>query len=95
MEKYTYEVWVLGYDVNDEPTDIEVYLGAFKTAGEAVAHAKKFYDLGCAHGLGKVVENLDEGDYLQVRVEQCVDNEEDGTECIDVLIDVLYEAELR
>lgn len=91
MEKYTYEVWALGYDADDEPNDIEVYLGEFKTEREAVAHAEKFYDLECVYGKGKVDENLDEGDYLQVRVEQCVDNGEDGTECIDVL----YEAELR
>lgn len=91
MENYKYVVCALGYDADNEPTDIEVFLGEFETMREAVAHAEKFYDLECIYGIGKVDENLDEGDYLQIRVEQCVDNGEDGIECIDVL----YEAELH
>lgn len=93
-EKYTYEVWALGYDAEDEPTDVDIHLGEFCNPGDAIAHAQKFYDVECITGkpddpdYSPIVDFYpEEGHYLEVRVEQVVvcENPEDGTECVDVL----------
>ena len=78
MERtYNYEIWALSYDANQEATDLSKFLGLLPTAEEAVNHAKKFYDLECIFGKDRVSEALYEGEFMEVRVEKCYDNEED------------------
>lgn len=93
MEKnFDYEIWALGYNANQEATDMTVFLGMATTPEEAVEHAKKFYDLECIFGKGMVSEELEEGDYMEVRVEKCYDNDEDDEVTCD---DVIYCARLN
>jgi hypothetical protein len=75
-KNFEYEIWALGYDANQEATDQTVFLGMAITPEEAVSHAKKFYDLECIFG-DMVSEELYEGEFMEVRVEKCYDNEED------------------
>ena len=100
-EKYTYEVWALGYDPLEEPTDAEVFLGDFETPDKAIEFAKKFETIEdvLAHAKENYESiydfNPDEGDYFEIRVEKCIefepeddlDPEEGYTECIDILYD--------
>jgi len=82
---FNYEIWALGYDANQEATDQTVFLGTAMTPEEAIAHAKKFYDLECIFG-DMVSEELYEGEYMEVRVEKCFDNEEDDeVSCEDLI----------
>ena len=78
MEKnFEYEIWALGYNADQEATDQTVFLGIAMTAEEAVNHAKKFYDLECIFGKGMVSEELYEGEFMEVRVEKCIENEDE------------------
>jgi hypothetical protein len=78
MERtYNYEIWALGYDANQEATDQTRFLGMLPTAEEAVNHAKKFYDLECIFGKDMVSEELYEGEFMEVRVEKCYEDEDE------------------
>jgi hypothetical protein len=78
MERtYNYEIWALSYNADQEATDISKFLGMLPTAVEAVNHAKKFYDLECIFGKGMVSEELYEGEYMEVRVEKCYEDEDE------------------
>ncbi len=94
----TYEVWALGYNDEDEPTDTEVLAMEFTDPAAAVAYAKKL-----------TVEDLDEIGYeyldkstmyFSVEVETVVDDPDDeGTMNIgtiyqrDLWIDDEYDAD--
>ena len=105
-EKNIYEVWALGYDKEGQPTDIELFLGTFDNPSEAIEHAKKFYDLECITGKPDHPDFedlcLEDGAYLEVRVEKCIehgepeeefDPEEGWTECFDILYEATLYAE--
>lgn len=38
----TYEVWALGYDIDEEPTDCEYFIGTFTDPDEAIKQAEAF-----------------------------------------------------
>lgn len=85
-KNFEYEIWALGYNANQEAIDQAVFLGTAITPEEAVAHAKKFYDLECIFGKDMVSEALYEGEFMEVRVEKCYDNEEDDeVSCEDTI----------
>jgi hypothetical protein len=87
MEKnFNYEIWALGYNADQEATDQTRFLGMLPTAEEAVNHAKKFYDLECIFGKDMVSEELYEGEFMEVRVEKCYDNEEDDEVSCDEVV---------
>lgn len=99
MNNYTYEVWALGYTVAGDATDAEIFVEDFETPGPALALVRSINTLEelLAHtgDSGKEIYgyNPDQGDYLELKVEQCIevepeddlDPEEGYTECIDVL----------
>ena len=100
MEQYKYIVCALGYDADDEATDTEIFIEDFGTAEKAIEYAKKIKSISDIEEL--IFENihLDEGEYLEIRVEKCIEHEaEDETdpeegydECIDVLWeDAIYQ----
>lgn len=92
MEKtYNYEIWALSYNANQEATDIAKFLGMFPMAEDAVNHAKKFYDLECIFGIGMVSEELYEGEYMEVRVEKCYEDEDEITCEESVYVVKLYQ----
>lgn len=93
MSKPVYEVWGLGYNSEGFAIDADVLLGSgFSTPEPAIEHAKKFYDLECVFGKGKVSEALNEGDYMVIRVEQCLVNKTE-TICEEVIYEnTLYQA---
>jgi hypothetical protein len=89
MEKnFNYEIWALGYNADQEATDQAVFLGMAISPEEAVEHAKKFYDLECIFGK-MVSEELYEGEFMEVRVEKCYDNEEDDEVSCDEVVYVV------
>ena len=105
---YIYEVWALGYDADDEATDTEIYLGEFGTSEKAIEHAKKFYDIECFTGKPDHPDYedlyLEEGEYLVVKVEKCVefepeddlDPEEGYTECVEILYEkTIYQGDVE
>ncbi len=88
-----YEIWVLGYDADGEPTDFDKDLGEFKDPQDAIEHAKKFKDATYVLSADELYYLREEGtDYLELRVEACFEDEdEDGeffTECEDVIYEV-------
>ena len=88
-----YEIWVLGYDADGEPTDFDKDLGEFKDSADAIEHAKKFKDATYVLSADELYYLREEGtDYLELRVEACFEDEdEDGeffTECEDVIYEV-------
>lgn len=89
-----YEIWVLGYDADGEPTDFDKDLGEFKEPNDAVEHAKKFKDASYVLSADEMYYLREEGnDYLELRVEACFeDKDEDGepfTECEDVIYETV------
>ena len=77
MKELNYEIWAVGYDgTNNEVVDLAVFLGMATTSEEAIAHAKKFYDLGCIFG-DKVSEELYEGEYVKVTIDKRIEVEGD------------------
>lgn len=89
-----YEIWVLGYDADGEPTDFDKDLGEFKEPNDAVEHAKKFKDASYVLTADEMYYLREEGnDYLELRVEACFEDEdEDGepfTECEDVIYETV------
>lgn len=93
MEKnFDYEIWALGYNADETANDQSVFLGMATSPEEAVEHAKKFYDLECIFGKDMVSEELYEGEFMEVRVEKCYDNEDDEVSCDEVVYAVrLYQ----
>ena len=88
-----YEIWVLGYDADGEPTDFDKDLGEFTDPQDAIEHAKKFKDATYVLSADELYYLREEGtDYLELRVEACFEDEdEDGeffTECEDVIYEV-------
>lgn len=81
---FNYEIWAIGYNEKQEAIDTAVFLGMLSTAKEAVNHAKKFYDLECIFGKDMVAEELYEGEYMEVRVEKCYEDEDEVT-CEDTV----------
>lgn len=89
-----YEVWALGYDENDEPTDDEVLVGEFTDPDEAIKLAKKItIEQVKELGFGEPDANTT---YFSIEVETVVvdpDDKEGGTMNIgtiykkDLLID--------
>lgn len=104
MENYIYVVCALGYNKDGDPTDTEIFLDEFETPEPALQLVRGISTV--EELLDKADETLDtvydfhpdRGDYLTLRVEQCIeceaedetDPEEGYTECIDVL----YECDL-
>jgi hypothetical protein len=71
----TYEVWALGYNDEDEPTDTEVLVGEFANPDEAVACAEKV-TVAALDEIG--YENLDKSTaYFSIEVETVVEDAED------------------
>ena len=92
MRKHVYEVWALGYDKNDNATNASVYLGSFKDKKTALEFAQKFKSAECiSHQVGDPDYNPilnyypEEGHYLVVRVEDCVQVSGSEVSCVDVL----------
>ena len=76
----TYQVWVLGYDENENITDFEVLVNESKDAESMVDFAKKYVE-------EERYENLkfpDEVEYIEVLVETIVELE-DYTENVGTL----------
>jgi hypothetical protein len=74
----TYEVWALGYNDEDEPTDTEVLVGEFANPDEAVACAEKV-TVTALDEIG--YEKLDKSTmYFSIEVETVVaDPDDEGT----------------
>lgn len=76
----TYQVWILGYDENENITDFEVMVNGSKDAESMVEYAKKYVE-------EERYENLkfpDEVKYIEVLVETIVELE-DYTENVGTL----------
>lgn len=91
-EKHVYEVWALGYDQNNNATNVSVYLGVFQNKITALEFAQKFGTSECiSHQVGDPDYNPilnyypEEGHYLVVRVEDCVQVSSSEVCCVDVL----------
>ena len=82
MTNCTYEVWALGFDKDNMCTDIEKLLGTFDDKQEAIYCAEQYTNVSDV----KVDddEQLVEGDYLEIRVEKCIEHK-DYVECVDVV----------
>ena len=90
-----YEIWVLGYDADGEPTDFDKDLGEFKDANDAIEHAKKFKDASYVLSADEMYYLREEGtDYLELRVEACFEDEDEDGELFTECEDVIYEATL-
>ena len=75
-EVYTYEVWALSYDKQDQIRDTEVLLGSFDNPDKAVAFAKTVQ----LQDILKQVTRLDENiAYFNIEVETVVESEDEGT----------------
>lgn len=76
-----YEVWALGYDEEDKPTDAELLIGTFEDPDEAVSFAR---DTTIADVLG-LAEDEDYTNFnglahtIHVEVETVVSDKENGT----------------
>lgn len=104
MENYIYVVCALGYSKEGDPTDAEIFLEEFETAKPALEYVSKIRTVeDCLELAGETLDTVygfhpDRGDFLTLRVEQCIemepedelDPEEGYTECVDVL----YECDL-
>lgn len=104
MENYIYIVCALGYNKDGDPTDTEIFLEEFETPEPALEYAHKVGTVEeCLKLADETLDTVygfhpDRGDFLTLRVEQCIEMEaedefdpEDGyTECVDVL----YERDL-
>ena len=90
-----YEIWVLGYDADGEPTDFDLDLGEFKEPNEAIEHAKKFKDATYVLSADTLYYLREEGtDYLELRVEACFEDEDEDGELFTECEDVIYETTL-
>ena len=90
-----YEIWVLGYDADGEPTDFDKDLGEFKDPNEAIEHAKKFKDASYVLSADEMYYLREEGtDYLELRVEACFEDEDEDGELFTECEDVIYETTL-
>lgn len=90
-----YEIWVLGYDSEGEPTDFDKDLGEFKDPNEAIEHAKKFKDATYVLSADELYDLREEGtDYLELRVEACFEDEDEDGELFTECEDVIYETVL-
>lgn len=90
-----YEIWVLGYDADGEPTDFDKDLGEFKEPNEAIEHAKKFKDASYVLSADEMYYLREEGtDYLELRVEACFEDEDEDGEPFTECEDVIYETAL-
>lgn len=104
MENYKYVVCALGYDREGYPTDTEIFLEEFEIPKPAIEYAQKIRTVEeCLALAGETLDTVygfhpERGDFLTLRVEQCVEMEpEDDTdpeEGWDECIDVLYECNL-
>lgn len=90
-----YEIWVLGYDADGEPTDFDKDLGEFKDPTEAIEYAKKFKDASYVLTADEMYYLREEGtDYLELRVEACFEDEDEDGEPFTECEDVIYETAL-
>lgn len=90
-----YEIWVLGYDADGEPTDFDKDLGEFKEPNEAIEHAKKFKDASYVLSADEMYYLREEGtDYLELRIEACFEDEDEDGEPFTECEDVIYETAL-
>ena len=90
-----YEIWVLGYDADGEPTDFDKDLGEFKEPNDAIEHAKKFKDASYVLSADEMYYLREEGtDYLELRVEACFEDEDEDGEPFTECEDVIYETAL-
>ena len=90
-----YEIWVLGYDSEGEPTDFDMDLGEFKDPQDAIEHARKFKDATYVLSADELYDLREEGtDYLELRVEACFEDEDEDGEFFTECEDVIYEATL-
>ena len=70
MRDVKYLVWALGFDKDNFCTDLEIFLGAFGTAEEAIHHAEQFTTVKAIIEFSEYnPEILETGDYFEVRVE--------------------------
>ena len=90
-----YEIWVLGYDKDGEPTDFDKDLSEFKDPNEAIEQARKFKDVTYILSADELYDLREEGtDYLELRVEACFEDEDEDGEFFTECEDVIYEATL-
>lgn len=104
MENYKYVVCALGYNVDGDPTDTEIFLEEFEIPKPAIEYAQKIRTVEeCLALAGETLDTVygfhpERGDFLTLRVEQCVEmepeDEIDPEEGWDECIDVLYECNL-
>ena len=80
IENTTYQVWVLGYDKNEDITDIEVLASEDKDAERMIEYAKKYVE----EKHYKTMAFPKKVKYIEILVETVV-NFEDHTENIETL----------
>ena len=70
MKDTTYEVWIIGYDKEDNITDFDTIVQSFDNASQAVGFAKKLVDNRLE---GIKIDIPDEVYYVEVVAERCKD----------------------
>ena len=80
IESTTYQVWVLGYDKNEDITDFEVLVNEDKDAERMIEYAKKYVE----EKYYKTMVFPNKVKYIEVWVETVV-NFEDHTENVETL----------
>lgn len=79
--KVTYDVWAVGYDRNNEPTNSEVLMDSFEDPNKAVEYAKQLTLSDIVQKADEVagdVEPTNEIAYISVEVETVIDDIEEG-----------------
>ena len=75
MEKADYQVWVFGYDADDQITDFEVLLFTSKDADTAVAYDKSIVEDEDVEVISDHADIPEDIAYLGIEVEEVVDVE--------------------
>lgn len=79
--KVTYDVWAVGYDRNNEPTNSEVLMDSFEDPDKAVEYAKQLTLSDIVYRADEVasdVEPTNEIAYISVEVETAIDDIEES-----------------
>ena len=84
-----YEVWALGYDVEDFCTDVELLLGTYNNKEEAIEKAKSFNSLDDVKKATSDDLGLAEGDYVNILVETIKNDDPTNANIDTVFIRVL------
>jgi len=90
-----WEVWALGYDKDDNCTDVEILMATFQKPTQAISFAE------CFETKQDIINNytdqikefgeLEDGDYFEIKVEKVDISNPEYSQCIDIL----YEEALK